>query len=165
MRRLFEREYPSLVRFLYRHLGDQDQAEDLAQEAFVRLLAESPRNPRAWHFTVAMNLARDAARGDLRRTRRLELVAAERGEDLTPSPEVEMLRKERADEVKQALARLTERDRTLLLLWEEKVPYRQIAEVLGVAPSSVGPLLSRAQRRFLEHFDHPREAKHAVTSA
>lgn len=165
MRRLFEKEYPSIVRFLYRHLGDQDQAEDLAQEAFVRLLTERPRKPRAWLFTVALNLARDAARGETRRSRHLQLLAAGHGEGLTPSPEEELVGRERKAAVRRTLGRLSERDRTLLLLWEEKVPYRQIAAELQVAPSSVGPLLARAQRRFLKNFDHPRETDHAKTSA
>ncbi|MBI4513121.1 MAG: hypothetical protein HY702_03335 [Gemmatimonadetes bacterium] len=58
---------PPLVRFLYRRLGDRDQAEELAQEAFVRLIERRPRGPRAWLYAVAANLARDAARADVRR--------------------------------------------------------------------------------------------------
>lgn len=70
VRRLFERHYPRLVRFLYRRLGDPDRAEELAQEAFVRLLERRPRRPDAWLYAVAANLARDAARSDARRARR-----------------------------------------------------------------------------------------------
>lgn len=157
MRRLFEREYPSLVRFLYRHLGDRDQAEDLAQDAFVRLLDQHPRNPRAWLFTVALNLARDALRGETRRASHLHLVEQEYEAERPPSPEEATVREETAQEVRTALGALSERDRTLLLLWEERFSYRQIAETLGVAPSSIGPLLVRAQRRFLERYNHPNE--------
>jgi RNA polymerase sigma-70 factor (ECF subfamily) len=157
MRRLFEREYPSLVRFLYRHLGDRDQAEDLAQDAFVRLLDQRPRNPRAWLFTVALNLARDALRGETRRASHLQLVTQEYTAERIPSPEEATVREETAEEVRTVLGALSERDRTLLLLWEEKLSYRQIAETLGVAPSSVGPLLARAQRRFLERYNHSNE--------
>lgn len=66
--------------------------------------------------------------------------------------------------VRQVLSALSERDRTLLLLWEEGVPYRQIAEVIGVAASSIGPLLVRAQRRFLKNYEQPGEAKNVQTS-
>lgn len=164
MRRLFEREYPTLVRFLYRQLGDQDQAEDLAQEAFVRLLGQRPRNPRAWLFTVALNLARDAMRGEARRTRQFQLLAGEQGGEVTPSAEGSVVREEERNMVRQVLSALSERDRTLLLLWEEGVPYRQIAEVIGVAASSIGPLLVRAQRRFLKNYEQPGEAKNVQTS-
>jgi RNA polymerase sigma-70 factor (ECF subfamily) len=161
---LFEREYPSLVRFLYRHLGDRDQAEDLAQEAFVRLLGQRPRNPRAWLYTVALNLVRDAARGEVRRARHLRYLAVEQESGKTPSAEAAVLRDEARTLVRRVLSALSERDRTLLLLWEEGTPYRQISEILGVAPSSVGPLLVRAQRRFLKHYDRPLETDHAETS-
>lgn len=156
MRRLFEREYPSLVRFLYRHLGDVDQAEDLAQDAFVRLLDQRPRNPRAWLFTVALNLARDAMRGESRRASHLRLVAREYEAASVPDPEELTVRDETVRSVLHVLDMLPERDRTLLLLWEERLTYREIAEAVGVAPSSVGPLLARAQRRFLERYDQPR---------
>ncbi|MGH7545726.1 MAG: RNA polymerase sigma factor, partial [Gemmatimonadota bacterium] len=74
VRRLFERHYPRLVRYLYRRLGDLDRAEELAQETFVRLLERRPRRPEAWLYAVAANLARDAARSDARRARRLRVL-------------------------------------------------------------------------------------------
>lgn len=153
MQRLFREHYPSLVRFLYRRLGDRDQAEDLAQEAFVRLLEHQPGNPRAYLFTTALNLVRDLVRGDGRRSRHLQVLAVEQSDAADPGPEHEVLRGETAAEVRTALDALSERDRTLLLLWEEGFPYKEIANALGVAPTSVGPLLARAQKRFLKHYD------------
>jgi RNA polymerase sigma-70 factor, ECF subfamily len=70
---VFAELYPSLFRYLHRLTGDEDVAEDIAQEAFVRLL----RHPlpdsevRPWLFTVAMNLVRDRARKRERRQRLL----------------------------------------------------------------------------------------------
>lgn len=153
MHRLFHEHYPSLVRFLYRRLGDRDQAEDLAQEAFVRLLEHHPSNPRAYLFTTALNLVRDVIRGEGRRARHLQVLAAEESYASVPGPEHEVLRGEAAAEVRAALDALSERDKTLLLLWEEGFPYKEIANTLGVSPTSVGPLLARAQKRFLKHYD------------
>jgi RNA polymerase sigma factor (sigma-70 family) len=154
VQRLFERDYPALVRFLYRRLGDLDQAEDLAQEAFVRLLEREPDNPRAYLFTTALNLVRDLLRGEGRRSRHLQIMAAEHMDSAEPSPERQVLSRETAAEVRAALAELSERDQTLLLLWEEGFPYKEIASVLGVSPTSIGPLLARAQKRFLKHYGH-----------
>ena len=60
---LFQQLYPSLFRYLHRLTGDSDVADDIAQEAFVRLLKQSlPESEvRPWLFTVAMNLVRDHA--------------------------------------------------------------------------------------------------------
>lgn len=157
MHRLFEKDYPSLVRFLYRRLGDRDQAEDLAQEAFIRLLQRQPDNPRAYLFATALNLVRDAVRGEARRSRHLQVLAVERLGTVEPSPESQVLRSETAQQVRSALAQLSDRDHTLLLLWEEGFAYKEIAALIGVSPTSVGPLLARAQKRFLKHYDQPRE--------
>ncbi len=157
MQRLFERDYPSLVRFLYRRLGDRDQAEDLAQEAFIRLLQRQPDNPRAYLFATALNLMRDVVRGEARRARHLQVLAGERTGAVAPSPEGDLVRSETAAEVRAALDTLSERDHTLLLLWEEGFAYREIAEMLGVSPTSIGPLLARAQKRFLKHYEKQAE--------
>jgi RNA polymerase sigma-70 factor (ECF subfamily) len=162
--RQFERDYPSLVRFLYRRLGDRDQAEDLAQEAFIRLLQRKPDNPRAYLFATALNLARDAIRGEARRSRNLQVLAEEGLEAVEPSPESRVVRAETAQEVRAALSQLSERDHTLLLLWEEGFSYKDIAALIGVSPTSVGPLLARAQKRFLKHYDRPGEEQDAKAS-
>jgi len=47
VRALFERHYATLVWYLQGRLGDRDLAEDLAQEAFVRLVDKPPRAPNA----------------------------------------------------------------------------------------------------------------------
>lgn len=64
-RTLFEELYDSLHRYVYRLTGDGDAADDVAQEAFVRLLRVAPsmpKAPRPWLFRVATNLVRDRAR-------------------------------------------------------------------------------------------------------
>ncbi len=81
---LYEATYPDLVRFLYRLVWDEERAQDLAQDAFVRALRHEPDNPRAWLFAVARNLARDEARTALRRRRHLSLIQAETVESEAP---------------------------------------------------------------------------------
>jgi RNA polymerase sigma-70 factor (ECF subfamily) len=167
VRAFFDLWYPRLVRYLCARVGDRDQAEDLAQEAFVRLVHHRPREPRSWLFTVAENLARDEARLARGRSRHLQVISAERREELDPGPEPELVAREDTERVRRALAGLPERDRSLLLLHHAGFRYGEIAREVGVAPGSVGSLLTRAQRRFLETYleiherEHP-EARRAV---
>ena len=153
IRLLFERHYPSLVWYLHGRVGDRDLAEDLAQEAFVRLIDKPPRAPDAWLYVVAGNLARDAQRSEFRRARHLTIVeGADRvadAPDPAPGAETAMLRAEESALVQETLAMLSERDAALLMMRADDVSYREIAEAVGVAPTSVGPLLARAQQRFI----------------
>jgi RNA polymerase sigma-70 factor (ECF subfamily) len=165
VRALFDRWYPPLVRFLDARVGDIDRAEDLAQEAFVRLLEKRPRNPGPWLFTVAVNLLRDEERLARGRARRLELVRTQADLDRDPGPEPELLRAEEVERVRAALAVLPERDASLLLLHQAGFRYREIADQLAVAPSSVGPLLSRAQHRFVEAYGHGEATREAARGA
>jgi RNA polymerase sigma-70 factor (ECF subfamily) len=154
-RRLFNERFSSLYRFLDRLSGDADLAEDLAQEAFVRLHArrEIPDNPRAWLAKVASNLLRDDARGKRRRTRLLANQAEDlRLEDASPGPDAYVVANENRARVRAALDRLPPRDRQILLLRHEGYSYREIAAAVDVAETSVGTLLIRATTAFKSAF-------------
>lgn len=147
---LFQRLYPSLYRYLHRLTGDADVAEDIAQEAFVRLLKQPlPEDEvRPWLFTVAMNLVRDRARRTERRQRLLTTAPPLVSVTILPDDHVEQ--NERIESVRAALRKLPDRDRQLLLMREEGFKYEEIAAVIGVAPASVGTLIARALRRFVD---------------
>lgn len=147
---IFRRLYPSLFRYLQRLTGDPDQADDLAQEAFTRLLQHPlpEKEARPWLFTVATNLVRDSARKSSRRER---LLAIYRPMPAQPeSAESRLNRRERIERVRQALDQLRPRDRQLLLMREEGFTYDEMAVAVGVSPTSVGTLLARALKRFTE---------------
>jgi RNA polymerase sigma-70 factor, ECF subfamily len=150
---LYSRVQPSLWRYVHRLTGDPDAADDVVQEAFVRLLdrpALVGDSARLWLFTVATNLVRDRGRTTARRRRLLEAVPVD-----TPRPRLaseQLERDEQIQRVRDALARLPERDRQLLLMREEGFKYDEMAAVVGVAPGSVGTLIARAVKRFTEIF-------------
>jgi len=148
---LFDSAYPPLFRYCNRLTGDPDQAEDLAQEAFFRLLdrgvAGTEAGLRAWLFRVATNLARDGSR--TRETRRRILSAVPPSEPMPP-PDREAIRAEEVRQVRKGLEALPERDRQMLLLREEGFSYQEIAEVADVSPRSVGTILARALRRLAQ---------------
>lgn len=148
---LFAQYHESLVRMLYRRTGDQDRAEDLAQETFARAVEAPPHNPRPWLFAVALNLVREEARTVKRRSRHLELIRAE-SPVTTANPEDELLRSEEKSRVRRALDRLSERDRETLLLKAEGFNYDEIAATTGLAKGAVGTTLARARRRLVEAY-------------
>lgn len=147
---LFQQLYPSLFRYLHRLTGDPDVADDIAQEAFVRLLKQElpDAEVRPWLFTVAMNLVRDHARKVDRRQRLLTTAPVLVSTYAPPDEGVE--RSEQVNAVRAVLEQLSERDQQLLLMREEGFKYEEIAAVIGVAPASVGTLIARALRRFTD---------------
>jgi len=147
---LYGRLYPALLRYVYRLTGRRDVAEDVAQEAFVRLWAHpltDEAEAKRWLFTVALNLVRDGERRR-RRQDRLRLRWAPR----VDPPDEEVERGETVAHVQRALAQLAPRERAMLLMREEGFRYEEIAASVGVAPGSVGPLLARAVRRCREAY-------------
>ncbi len=151
---LFHQYYPRIYGLLYRLVGDE--ADDLAQEVFLRLYYRPPHRAgsqlAAWLYRVAINLGYNALRAHKRWESRRDALGAEaQGADWqaeAPSPEACTERREEQRLVQSALARLKKREALLLVLRYSDLSYRQIADVLGVAPSSVGTLLARAERAF-----------------
>lgn len=137
---------------LVRRTGDRERAEDLAQEVFLRALESPPLNPKPWLFAVALNLARDEGRRDVRQGRRLELLKGETQHDAAPAPDADMDAAERRAEVRHALDKLTEQDRAALLLKAEGFSYEEIASALGLAKGAIGTTLARARRRLVEAY-------------
>lgn len=157
---LFQRFYADLFGLAYRLVGDRMDAEDTVQEAFLKL-AEAPLLERpeaevaAWLRRVCLNLGANRLRGRRRAQERLERVGrletAEAADDPT-APARAALRQEARAEVRQALARLPERQRHCLLLRYAGYSYAEVAATLEVAPGSVGVLLARAERAFREAY-------------
>lgn len=137
---------------LVRRTGDRERAEDLAQEVFLRALESPPLNPKPWLFAVALNLARDEGRRDVRQGHRLELLKGETQDDAAPPPDEGLEAAEQRAAVRGALARLTEQDRAALLLKAEGFSYEEIASALGLAKGAIGTTLARARRRLVEAY-------------
>ena len=149
---VYEQHFAPLFRYVHRWTGDSDAAEDVVQETFVRYLLSSvpEHEARPWLFRVASNLLRDDRRRHMRRRRLVLEWTWWRRDAADQEKGVRTVERTRAGE---ALGRLAERDRTMLLMREEGFSYREIAEVVGVAPGSVGTLLARALRRFKEAYE------------
>jgi len=151
---LFRDHYPRLVGLVSRLTGDPGQAEEIAADVFSKLarrstLLASRENLTAWIYRVATNAGLDALRAESRRRRNEEAANAERVRlAIEPGALEGMLRDERSGRVRAVLAEMKARDAELLLLRTDGLAYREIAQVLGAQPSSVGTLLARAEREF-----------------
>ena len=151
-RDVFDQLKPKLLRYCTYRCGDPDAAEDIVQEAMVRLWRRDadrpPADPAAWLFTTARHLILDGEKVAGNRQRLLAsktLPEAER-EQADRALEREQERKR----VQEVLGRMPQRSREILMLRYSGFSYREIAGKVGIAPGSVGTLLARAERRFLE---------------
>lgn len=121
--------------YLWRLLGDLQDAEDCLQETFLRALrsrAGEIRSPRPWLFTIATNQARSMMR---KRTRRA-------AHEVTLDDEVPALRSgdrpdDRLDAVRAAVARLPYKQREALILRRyQGMAYGEIGTILNCSPAS-----------------------------
>jgi RNA polymerase sigma-70 factor, ECF subfamily len=146
---LFLSHYQSVYRVLYRIVGSSDEAEDLAQETFLRLYrqrfaGDRQHYVRAWLLRVATNLAYNALRGRRRQERRDSAVTY--GELSEPDQETDPARSaergEARQEVRRALAELPTRQAQLLLLRHAGLSYRLRG---GLSPAVAGAREGRGQ--------------------
>jgi len=146
----FDELYPPLVRYCHRLVGERDVAEDIAQEAMVRLYTHEVEGPRkalkAWLFRTATHLIRDRYRVNENRRRLLQENPVAPTETETPDRQLE--RGEARALARSALDALPPRDREMLLMRYEGFSYKEIADTVDVAATSIGTLLARAERRF-----------------
>ena len=143
--RLFAAHGSPLYRFCRFTLGRTDEAEDVVQDTFLKLLQHlhaggNRSNLKSWLFTVAANACRDRMRGRFRWLPwRVDLDTRV----VEPSDEAPDLRLHRA-----AARSLAPRDRLLLSLRAQGMSYREIAASAGIREQSVGRLLARAVARW-----------------
>jgi RNA polymerase sigma-70 factor, ECF subfamily len=152
-------------------VGRVEEAEDLAQEVFLRIYrARKGYRPRAkfstWLFTIANNLALTHLRGKGRKptvefagggessaSRELR-PAEERVPAREGTPSAQMRQVELSDVVRQALDVLGEDQKMAVLLNKfEGMSYAEIAEVMGRSEAAVKSLLARARNHLREQLE------------
>lgn len=147
---LMARLAPPVLRLGRRLLNDPTEAEDVTQEAMLRLWQIAPEwqagaaQPATWLYRVAFNLAIDR----LRKRRGVALDSID--EPVNPAPAVveTMIAADRARALELALATLPERQRVAVVLRHlEGLANPEIAEVLGVGVEAVESLIARGKRR------------------
>ncbi|MGC3960337.1 MAG: sigma-70 family RNA polymerase sigma factor [Verrucomicrobiota bacterium] len=159
---LMERHAAAVFRFLCRMLNHEDDANDLAQETFVRVFQartsfDVNRKFSTWLFTIAANLARNQIRWRTRHPNvSLEAEVAEQSladklAATSPTPKEETLAIERAAAVRSAVNELPEDMRAAIVLceWEER-SMAEAAAILEASPKAIESRLYRARQLLRE---------------
>ncbi len=159
---LLQRYRSPLVNFLYRMVRNREQAEDLAQEVFIRVYrARAEYVPSAkfttWLFRIATNLALNSVRDTRHQRAEISLDApittdAEDGDEKTldaadkhPNIEQHLVEEARKKMIRHAIEKLPEKQRAAVLLHKyQELDYNEIAKILECSESALKSLLFRA---------------------
>lgn len=155
---LFYEYWASVNRLLLRLVSDPAEAEDLALETFFRLYQRQPVpetefNTRGWLFRVATNLALQSIRS-FKRREHYEIAAGKGTLEEAPENRPAEIFASNEDRrcARLALARMNPRQAELLIMRYSGMAYKEIATALNLSPTSIGPLLLRAERDFEKHY-------------
>jgi RNA polymerase sigma-70 factor (ECF subfamily) len=167
---LVQRFQHRLVGIMHHLVGNREEAEDLAQEVFLRVYrTRQSYSPTAkfstWLFTIANHLALNSLR-DKQRKPTLPLAIRDSG-PLGPRPQEQLAidaasppgqalqQSELAAIIRTALDDLNDRQKMAVVLNKfEDMGYAEIANVMGLTPKAVKSLLSRARQRLREVLHH-----------
>jgi RNA polymerase sigma-70 factor, ECF subfamily len=157
---LLHRYRTPLVNFLFRMVRNREQAEDLAQEVFLRVYrARGDYVPSAkfttWLFRIATNLALNSVRDN--RYQKLETsidtpVVDDEGDERpldipekNPNIEQHLVEEARRKMIRHAIDKLPEKQRAAVLLHKyQELDYAEIAKILSCSESALKSLLFRA---------------------
>ena len=165
---LYDRYRDRLVQFIWRKTGDRDRAEDLVQEAFIRVtrhLHRFDQNKKfsTWIYTICSNLAKN----ELRNRSRSPLVLFQKltthwdpdhrplqFEDTTGRPDDQYRKRYLQQIVEKTVEELPEHHKLVFRLRElEGKSYEEIADITGVNLGTVKSRLHRARTSFAERIE------------
>jgi RNA polymerase sigma-70 factor (ECF subfamily) len=151
---VFQENWTPIYRFLIRMVLDPAEAEDLALETFFRLYKnqvalQEEFHTRGWLYKVATHLALQSIRS-FKRREHYELNAGKDAlEEAHPNQPYEIAAANEDRRFAQiTLAGMNPRQAEILALRYSGLTYKEIAQALGLSPTSIGPLLVRAEREF-----------------
>ncbi len=159
---LLRRYRTPLVNFLYRMVRNREQAEDLAQEVFLRVYrARADYVPSAkfttWMFRIATNLALNSLRDNRHQKMEISIDApltpdSEEGDERPldvpekhPNIEQHLVEEARRKMIRRAIDKLPEKQRAAVLLHKyQELDYAEISKILNCSESALKSLLFRA---------------------
>jgi RNA polymerase sigma-70 factor, ECF subfamily len=160
---LVRRHQTSILNFIYRFIGNRAQADDLAQEVFLRIWkAARTYEPKAkfttWAYRIATNLCLNELKSPGRRCDQFRSSASEGGtgseyvDENALSAEDLLLARERRRQISDALQTLPGNQRMALILKRyDDLTYQEISQIIGCSVSAVESLLVRAKKNLQEN--------------
>jgi RNA polymerase sigma-70 factor (ECF subfamily) len=171
---LVRRHQRAVLNFIYRFIGDRIEAEDLAQEVFLRVWQSAATYmPTAgfttWLYRIAANLCINKHQSE--RIKKLFTVPFARSEEKDPvnestikhagkasSPEELLLAAERKHRILNALQQLPDNQRTAIILKiYDNLSYQEIAGIMGRSVAAVDSLLIRAKKNLFKKLSFPQK--------
>ena len=136
---------------------DSGLAEDVTQEVFIKLYKHMDSLPdleilRPWLIRVALNLAKNTVRGNIRANTREENYVKSTVEESIYSVESDYEQQAEVDEINKALYKIKEPLRSCLVLKQQGLSYREIAESLSLNETSIGTYVARARAEFAKFY-------------
>jgi len=148
----YEKKIYSFILHIIRNHNMEAYVEDVCQETFYKAYKSlnTFRDKEATFSTWLYTIARNTALSELRKSKYSEMSLEENITTTQTSknilPELELLRNEKVQKVRDAINTLPEKQRTALILREyEQLDYKEIAQILDATVSSVKSLLFRAR--------------------
>ncbi|MFZ1699674.1 MAG: sigma-70 family RNA polymerase sigma factor [Pyrinomonadaceae bacterium] len=136
---------------------DAGLAEDVTQETFIRLYKHQDSITdsemlRPWLIRVAINVAKNTVRGNIRANTRDENYVKETGETSVASVEIDYEEYAGVNDIYRALNKVKEPLRSCLILKQQGLSYKEIASSLDLNESSIGTFVARARQEFARFY-------------
>ncbi|MBF8982758.1 sigma-70 family RNA polymerase sigma factor [Lutibacter sp. B2] len=149
----YEKYYSIVYKQLYYLVGNNELAEDLTQEVFIKYYHSKEKFEflGAWLSKVATNTAFNHLRGEKRRIKREESILEE--VDSIFSTEDEIFRNEEIKRVRKVLSNLTENQRISLILKFSGYSYEEIHIATDIPKNNIGQLIVRGKQKFLKLYE------------
>ena len=150
LRQVFDAEESPLLRYAYGLVGQRETAEDLVQDAFLKLHHhwDEVTHPRAWLFRCVRNLALSHIRDHKRET---PIEDGREFQSQSPDPEQTLGRLEAIGTLQLLVAELHEDDRALISLkYHDGLKYDQISQRTGISVGNVGYKLHHALKNLAD---------------
>jgi RNA polymerase sigma-70 factor (ECF subfamily) len=146
---------------------DAALAEDVTQETFMRLYRHQDsildnEMLRPWLIRVAINVARNTVRGNIRANTRDENYVKENVETSVASVEIDYEEHAGVNEIYKALGKIREPLRSCLILKQQGLSYKEIANSLELNESSIGTFVARARQEFSRFYGKTKTGKEAI---
>lgn len=163
---LLDKYHNKIINFIYRFIGDKTEAQDLAQEVFLRVYRfAQDYTPKAKFSTWIYKIAKNLALNELRRKKLHRLLSldgvfsTEEGEISFPqidnnniSARADMEKQDLINAVKKAIDCLPANQKLAVILRRyDDLPYSEIAGIIGCSESAVKSLLNRAKEALKEN--------------